>query len=215
MLAIFLFEVKYYIRNTKELIQFIGLYFSVIFFLSLGISSNFDYYHNVNHLISSIALIVSVNISIIGLFQRDGDSGRLDYYQLADVALEGVVLAKWAAYALCVLLPLLIALPFTALLMRIPPTQWLHYGVGTAGAVVALSILGALSAAMLTGLDKAGATLSLMTLPLTIPVLIFTSSYLASSGEIFSTNLFFILGFIAFMLPILCFAGASCIRSSN
>ena len=72
-----------------------------------------------------------------------------------------------------------------------------------------------LSGAITSGMEKAGAVLSLIILPLTIPVMIFGAAYCRDSGAIWQPNLLFLIGFSVFLLPILCLAGAYSIRASN
>ena len=78
-----------------------------------------------------------------------------------------------------------------------------------------MSMITAFVSAMMAGMERSGAILSLVVLPLTIPVIIFGSSMAGASPDEQATSMLFLAGFSAFMLPVMCLAGASCIRSSN
>ena len=67
----------------------------------------------------------------------------------------------------------------------------------------------------MTGSQRIGAILALIVLPLTIPVVIFGAHYLAMPQILLQPSLLFLWGFAAIILPVLCLAGASCIRASN
>lgn len=212
MNPIFAFEVKYYFKSSKEVIQLIGLFVSVVLLYP------FSQYHGSmdNQYLAVgtlwVALTLSVTLGGANLFQRDHQSGRLEYYQLSKAGLSGVILAKWSAYYLFITVPLAAILPVVALLVDIPVGAWSLYGVALASGAMALSILSSLMSALMTGLEKAGAAVSLLMLPLTIPIIIFGTSYLVDQDL---ANLAFLWGFSLLMLPVLCIAGASCIRAAN
>ncbi len=215
MLSILQFELKYYFKNVKELIQIYGLFLSIVLlypFSQVGGKMDFQYLAAGTLWVS---LTVAISIGSGNLFQRDHESGRLEYYQLANGGLMGIILAKWIAYYLFISIPLALILPVSALLVDIPVGAWGHYGIGLASGAMALSILASLISVIMTGLEKAGAVISLIMLPLTIPIIIFGTGYLANTQELFQPSLLFLWGFSIFMLPILCIAGASCIRASN
>ena len=214
MISIFWDEVKHYIKNTKELFKIYSLFVSVVllYFFSHDV-------HNIKDqwFISSmlwIALTVSTSLGSATLFQRDYDSGRLGYYYLAQGGLSGVIFAKWMAYYLFITIPLALVLPVLALLVDIPVGAWPHYLIGLGSGAMALSLLTSLLSAVLTGLEKAGALVAVVMLPLSIPIIIFGTSYLAHDAALFEPQLLFIWGFSLIMLPILGIAGSSCIRSS-
>ena len=214
MIAIFLDEIKYYIKNTKELFKIYSLFLSILllYFFSYDVHNLKDQW-----LVSSmlwIALTVSTSLGGTTLFQRDHDSGRLGYYYLARGGLSGVIFTKWMAYYLFITIPLALFFPVLALLVDIPVGTWPHYLIGLGSGAMALSLLTSLLSAVLTGLEKGGALVAVVMLPLTIPIIIFGTSYLANSAILFEPQLLFIWGFSIIMLPILGIAGSSCIRSS-
>lgn len=215
MFPLFRFEVKYYINNMSEAIRNVGLFVSIVLLYPFSHVAGEGATQQLAGSILWIALTVMVGLGGITLYSRDHESGRLEYYQLSKAGLAGIICAKWMAYYLVITVPLVVILPVVALLVDIPVGAWCHYGLGLASGAMALTILGSLISAVLTGLDKAGAVLGLVLLPLTIPIIIFGTHYLANPGDLLTTDLFFLWGFSLLLLPILCFGGASCIRAAN
>lgn len=215
MKSVFLFEIKYYFKNLKEVIQLIGLFSSIVLLYPFSQVGGFTEYQHLAASMLWIALTAVISLGGTTLFQRDQDSGQLEYYQLANAHLTGVILAKWVAYYVMITIPLALVLPVAALLVDIPVDAWFHYGLGLASGAMALSILVSLISVVMTGLGKAGAALSLVALPLTIPVIIFGTGYLADTAHDLQSGVFFLWGFSFLMLPVLCLAGASCIRAAN
>ncbi len=215
MMALFLFEVKYYFKNIKEAIQIIALFLSIVILYPFSQNGAEFSYQGFASSILWIALIMAINLGANTLFQRDRDAGRLEYYQLTNLSLEKVMFAKWLSYYLSIMVPLCLVMPLAGILMNVPVDSWLHYAAGLAAGALPLSMIAALVSVMMAGLDKSGAMLSLIILPLTIPVIIFGSSYSSASGEEQQASLLFLFGFSVFLLPILAVAGASCIKASN
>ncbi len=119
-----------------------------------------------------VALLASM-LALERLFQPDHDDGSLDLLALSPLPLEAVVLAKSAANWLLSGLPIVAAAPVLALV--------LHMEAAGFGALIGalllgtptLSLIGAVGAALSVGARRGGALLSLLVLPLYVPVLIF------------------------------------------
>ena len=173
MLAIFLFELRYYFKNLKELIQISCLFVSITIIYPFGQLAALAANRGLASSALWIALILAVMLSGATLYQRDSESGRLEAYQLLERPLETLFFAKWLAYGVAVTLPILIMLPLSMMLLGLDMGELPRYALGLGSGAIALTLLSALASAMLAGLEKAGAILSLMILPLSIPVLIF------------------------------------------
>lgn len=215
MFSLFRFEVKYYFKNLKEAIQLIALFISIVILYPFTKSGMDIEYQHLATSILWIALIMATNMGSATLFQRDRDNGRLEYYQLTRMPVEWVVLAKWAAYYLSILVPMAMVMPVAGILMGIPAAEWGHYVLGLALGAVPLSLIATMGAILMAGLERAGAMLSLVVLPLAIPVIIFGSSYFGAAADQQQESALFLIGFSVFLLPIICGAGASCIKASN
>jgi heme exporter protein B len=107
------------------------------------------------------------------LFQTDYEDGSLEVLALAPLPLEAMVVAKVAAHWLTTGLPLLLATPVLAVLLNMGSDGFLVLMVALALGTPSLSLVGAIGAALILGARRGGVLLSLVLLPLYIPVLIF------------------------------------------
>lgn len=214
MIAIFVDELKYYFKNLKEVIQINSFFISICLLYPFAHKAGEVALQQHASSILWIALTVSVALGAMSLFSRDHVSGRLEYYQLAKGRFSGVILMKWMAYYVFITMPLVLILPVVALLVDIPVSALPHYGIGLAAGAMALSLLSTLIALMTVGLEKAGGMISLLLLPLSVPLVIFGTDYLASEALI-TPSLLFLLGFSLVCLVALLWIGPSCARAAN
>lgn len=120
-----------------------------------------------------VAALLSAMLSLERLFQIDFEDGSLELLALQPVALEITVLAKITAHWLTTGLPLLIAAPLLTVFMNLPADGFWILMVSLALGTPVLSLIGAIGAALILGSRRGGVLLSLLILPLYIPVLIF------------------------------------------
>ncbi len=120
-----------------------------------------------------VAALLAAMLSMERLFQSDYDDGSLELLVLAPSALEMTVAAKILVHWLTTGLPLIVAAPLLAVMMNMPtdvfPVLLATLALGTP----TLSLIGAVGAALVLGARRGGVLLSLLVLPLFIPVLIF------------------------------------------
>lgn len=151
-----------------------------------------------------------------GLFRSDFDDGSLEQMLLSPSAMYLLTLAKSVAHWLVTGLPLALIAPVLALLLQLPaiamPALTLSLLLGTA----VLSLIGAIGAALTVGLRRGGLLLSLIVLPLYVPVLIFGASAVQSAAEGYSYQgqLAALGALLALALPLAPFAVANAIRIS-
>jgi len=120
-----------------------------------------------------VAALLSSMLSLERLFQTDYEDGSLELLALAPVPLEVTVLAKVVAHWLTTGLPLIITAPLLAVLMQLPADGFWVLIVALMLGTPTLSLIGAVGAALILGSRRGGVLLSLLVLPLYIPILIF------------------------------------------
>ena len=120
-----------------------------------------------------VAALFASMLALERLFQTDYEDGSLEVLALAPLPVEAVVVAKVAAHWLTTGLPLLLATPMLAVLLNMGSDGFLVLMVALAFGTPSLSLVGAIGAALILGARKGGVLLSLVLLPLYIPVLIF------------------------------------------
>ncbi len=120
-----------------------------------------------------VAALLSAMLSLDRLFQADYEDGSLELLALSPLPLELVALAKCLAHWLASGLPLIVAAPVLALLLNMPAAGLPILLAAMALGTPTLSLVGAIGAALTVGVRRGGVLLSLLVLPLYIPVLIF------------------------------------------
>ena len=120
-----------------------------------------------------VAALLATLLSLDRLFQADFEDGSLDLLLLAPQPLFLTVLAKVIAHWLVTGLPLVLAVPLTALFLQLPSESLLPLIISVAIGTPALSLIGAVGAALTAGIRRGGVLVPLLVMPLYIPTLIF------------------------------------------
>ncbi len=120
-----------------------------------------------------VAALLASMLSLDRLFQADFEDGSLDLLALSNLPLELTVLAKTAAHWVTTGVPLIVVSPLLALILNMDIAGWLTLIVAMLLGTPALSLIGGIGAALTVGIRRGGVLLSLLVLPLYIPVLIF------------------------------------------
>jgi heme exporter protein B len=167
--------------------QGIDAWVVVLFFLAAGILFPFAIGPEPNALmrvstgvVLSMAALAAL-LSLDRLYQGDFEDGSLDLMALGPLPLELTALAKALAHWLSTGLPLLIAAPLLALMLNAPIESYGPMLLALALATPALSLLGGLGAALTLGSRRGGILLTLLILPLYVPVLIFAAGIISRS----------------------------------
>ena len=120
-----------------------------------------------------VAALLAALLSLDRLFQADLEDGSLEQMALAGPPLEIAVLAKVAAHWLTTGVPLIVAAPVLAVLLNMDGRGFLALLAAMALGTPVLSLIGAIGAALTVNIRRGGVLLSLLVLPLYVPVLIF------------------------------------------
>ena len=133
-------------------------------------------------IVLATALLAAL-LSFDRLFNADYEDGSLDLLMLLPMPPSAVVLAKCLAHWLTTGLPLLVAAPLVAAMLRLDGAAYGVLMLAMALATPTISLIGALGAAIMVGARRGGVLLPLIVLPLTVPVLIFAAAAVdAASG---------------------------------
>ncbi len=120
-----------------------------------------------------VSALLAAMLSMDRLYQSDFEDGSLELLVLSPAPLEIIVLAKAAAHWLTTGLPLIVASPLLGLLLNLEAGGIAVMLVSLALGTPALSLVGAIGAALVLGARRGGVLISLLILPLFIPILIF------------------------------------------
>lgn len=163
-----------------------------------------------------VAALLASLLSLERLFQTDHEDGSLELLALGSFPLEAVVLAKTLAHWLVTGLPLLIAAPMLAVFLNMDSQGFgvllLTLAIGTP----ILSLIGSIGAALTLGARRGGVLMSLLILPLYIPVLIFGAGAIDASlnGLTPRPHILLLAGILAAALPLAPWAGAAALRQA-
>ena len=146
-----------------------------------------------------IAALLATLLGLDRLFQADHDDGSLDHLRMSAVPLELVVIVKCAAHWCTTGLPLVIAAPVFGLTFALDGTASASVIASLLVGTPALTLLGAIGAALTASFRRGGLLLAVITVPLAIPVLIFGVSAAAASPD----------GPVPFLTPFLVLCGLS------
>jgi len=151
----------------------LGFFLTVVVLLPLGIGPEQAVLARIAPGALWIALLLSVLLSADRVFQADYEDGSLELMTMGPLLLEMVVVAKAVAHWLTSALPLAVAAPLLGFLLNLDsalvPTLMAAMLLGS----LALSMLATLGAAVTVGLRRGGLLVTLLILPLYVPVLIF------------------------------------------
>lgn len=164
-----------------------------------------------------VAALLAMLLSLNSLFLSDYEDGSLDQMLVSQTPLPVLALGKSIAHWLTSGLPLVLVSPVVALTFRMPFSVigilMLTLLLGT----ISLSLLGSIGAALTVGLHRGTALLSLVVLPLAMPVLIFGSRTVAlvAAGDGAAGGLYFLAAYAVLVLSFAPFATAAALRISN
>jgi heme exporter protein B len=141
-----------------------------------------------------VAALLSVLLSLDRLFKQDYEDGSLDQLMLSPNPLVVLVLAKVAAHWLLTGLPLVIIAPLLGVFMALQPESLNVLIWSLLLGTPVLSLIGAIGVSLTVAVNRGGVLLSLIVLPLYIPVLIFGANAIdvASDGMSVRGQLFFL-----------------------
>jgi len=120
-----------------------------------------------------VAALLSATLSLEGLFRADYDEGVLEQWALSDHPLWALLAVKILVHWLFTGLTLVVLSPLAALSLAVPASAWPVLMVSLALGSLSLSMLGAVGAALTLSARRSATLLSVLMMPLALPMLIF------------------------------------------
>lgn len=188
-------------RRRSEIIHPLIFFVMVISLFPLAIGDDKVLLQKIAPAIIWVTALLATMLSLDNLFRSDFEDGSLEQMTLLKVPLSLLVTAKITAHWLITGLPLILITPLLAVLLYLPAdTTWMLLLTLLLGTPT-LSLIGAVGIALTVALRQGGVILSLLILPLYIPVLIFATLALQNTVQGFSAE-----AQLAMMLAILVLA---------
>jgi heme exporter protein B len=163
-----------------------------------------------------VTALLAALLSLERLFQADYEDGSLEALALMPLPLEAQVLAKCLAHWLVTGLPLTLVSPLLGLLLHLDAAGYPMLVGGLLLGTPSLSLIGAVGAALALGARRGGVLLSLLVLPLYIPVLIFgVAAIEAAAADLSARPHLLLMGaLLAAALPLAPLAAAAALRQA-
>ncbi|SDM07171.1 heme exporter protein B [Franzmannia pantelleriensis] len=160
-------------RRRSEVMNPLVFFALVITLFPLGISPDAELLAIVAPGLLWVAALLATLLSLDSLFRADFEDGCLEQMLLAPQPLALMVMAKVAVHWLLTGLPLALMAPLLGITLSLPAGSYGILSLSLALGTASLSLIGAIGAALTVGLARGGVLLSLLVLPLYVPVLIF------------------------------------------
>ncbi|MBE9567982.1 MAG: heme exporter protein CcmB [Proteobacteria bacterium] len=160
-------------RNRHELANPLIFFVLVVTLFPLAVTPTTEALRAMAPGVIWVSALLAVLLSLDRLFKQDYDDGSLDQLMLSPNPLVILVLAKVTAHWFLTGLPLVIMAPLLGMFMALPDEaiSVLIYSLLLGTPI--LSLIGAIGVSLTVSVNRGGVLLSLIVLPLYIPVLIF------------------------------------------
>lgn len=160
-------------RRRADILTTLIFFVMVVSLFPLGVGPEMEMLRRMAAGVLWVAALLSSMLSLGRLFSADYQDGTLEQMMLAPQSLSMLVLGKMTAHWMVSGLPLVLMAPVLGLQFDMPAQALGILIVGLLLGTPVLSMIGAIGAALTLGLRGGGVLLSLLVLPLCIPVLIF------------------------------------------
>ncbi|EGT5208125.1 TPA: heme exporter protein CcmB [Cronobacter sakazakii] len=207
-------ELRLAARHRAELLNPLWFFLVVIVLFALGAGPEPQRLARIAPGVVWVAALLASLLAMDRLFRDDARDGALEQLMLLPTPLPVVIIAKVTAHWVATGLPLVVLSPLAALLMGLNGYATLTLMLTLLLGTPTLSFLGALGAALTAGLRRGGILLSLIILPLAIPLLIFSTAAVDAAMMQLPVGGFFALSgaFLTASVTLMPFATAAALR---
>jgi len=203
-------------RRRSDVLTALFFFVIVVSLFPLGIGPELDTLRLIAPGVFWVAALLASMLALEKLFFVDYQDGSLEQMLLAPQPLSILVLGKVLAHWLVTGLPLVLLSPLLGLQYDLSAATITIMMFTLLIGTPALSLIGAIGAALILGSRRGGILLSLLVLPLYIPVLIFGASAVDATlgGVSAKPQLLILSGLLVAALPLCPWAGAAALRQS-
>lgn len=204
-------------RHKDDIINPLLFFVIVVTLFPLGIGPEASTLAKIAPGIIWVAALLATLLSLDRLFKSDFNDGSLEQLLLSPLPVFVLVLAKIVAHWLITGLPLILIAPLLAVLLHLEESSYMALFITLLIGTPVLSFIGAIGAALTVGIKKGGVLLSLIVLPLYIPVLIFATGAIdaAAMNLPFDGQLAIIAAIFVLSLTLAPFAVSSALKVST
>ncbi|MBM09431.1 MAG: heme exporter protein CcmB [Magnetovibrio sp.] len=166
-------ELKLILRQGMDCIMIVMFFIIVITLFPFGVGSEPKMLAKISAGVIWVAALLASTLSLDRIYHPDFEDGSLELLCIQPLAIELIVTAKVTTHWLSTGLPLILAAPCLVLLLDMDKDGFLVLILSLFIGTPTLSLIGSIGAALTLGARRSGVLLSLLILPLYIPILIF------------------------------------------
>lgn len=170
-------------RHRNEIVNPLAFFLMVAVLFPLGVSPEAKFLAQVAPGVIWVAALLASLLSVDGIFRTDFDDGSLEQMLISPQSLAALVLAKVLSHWLISGFLLALLSPLLAMMLFLPSSALFALVISLLLGTPTLSLIGAIGAALTVGLRKGGVLISLLVLPLYIPVLIFGAGTVQAAAQ--------------------------------
>ncbi|MFT6093862.1 MAG: heme exporter protein B [Pseudohongiellaceae bacterium] len=148
-------------------------FFIVVSLFPIGIGPDAQKLSEIAPGVIWIAVLLSSMLSMDSLYRADFEDGSLEQLLLSPNPLFFLVLAKNISHWLVSGLPVILVSPILAYMLNLPSEAYAVLVLSLLIGTPIISLLGSIAVALTVGLGSRGLILAVITLPMSVPVLIF------------------------------------------
>jgi len=167
-------------RKRADVLTTLFFFVLVVSLFPLAVGSEMDMLRKMAPGVVWVAALLASMLSLGRMFSADYQDGTLEQMMLVPQSLSFMVLGKIAAHWMLSGLPLVLIAPVLGMQFDMSGEALLVLVVSLLIGTPVLSMIGAFGAALTLGLRGGGVLVSLLVLPLCVPVLIFGTGAVAS-----------------------------------
>lgn len=209
-------DLRLALRQGMDSVMVVAFFVIAVVLFPFGVGPEPNVLARISAGVIWVAALLASMLALERLFQTDYEDGSLDLLALAPVPLEAVVIAKVVAHWLTTGLPLIVAAPLLALLLNMGTDGLWALVAALALSTPTLSLIGAVGAGLILGARRGGMLLSLLVLPLYIPILIFGVAAVdaALAGFAVRPQFLVLAGILLAAVALAPWAGAAAVRQA-
>ena len=170
------------VRKPADVLSALVFFVIVVSLFPLGVGPEPELLKTIAPGIIWVAALLASMLSLPRLFASDHADGTLEQMLLSAAPLGAIVVAKTVAHWLVSGLPLVLMSPVLGLQYDLDPLSLLALAGTLLVGTPVLSFIGSIGAALTLGVRSAGVLLSLLVLPLYVPVLILGTGAVDMAG---------------------------------
>ncbi|HTY51293.1 MAG TPA: heme exporter protein CcmB [Steroidobacteraceae bacterium] len=166
-------DLRLALRRRDQLVQPLAFFALVTTLFPLAVSPESSQLRMLAPGALWVGALLAALLALDALFREDAHDGTLEQLVLSGQPLALLLLAKTAAHWVLTGLPLSLMAPLLGFTLGVPAVAFAAVTATMVLGSVALSLIGAIGAALTLGIRRSGVLLAILILPLAVPILIF------------------------------------------